>query len=63
MHDVANKRVEVRLRPDHIEAVDAWRERQLGKPPRAVAIIMLMELGLRESEESKPKKTLRGAKK
>jgi hypothetical protein len=62
MHDVANKRVEVRLRPDHIEAVDSWREQQLGKPPRAVAVIMLMELGLRVAEGGKKPKKL-GAKK
>jgi hypothetical protein len=56
-----NKRVEIRLKPEYIDAVDRWRARQPGKPPRASAIVMLMDIGLAREEEEK-KARLRGKK-
>jgi hypothetical protein len=53
---MANKRIEIRLRPEQEAAVEAWRNRQPGKPPRAFAIVMLMDIGLRAEGESKPRK-------
>jgi hypothetical protein len=48
------KRVEIRLSPSQIAAVDEWRRRQPDIPPRAEAIVRLFAMAL-EAEEKKAK--------
>jgi hypothetical protein len=52
---VQGKRVEVRLDPAQIAAVDDWRRHQPNIPPRAVAVVQLMEIGLEAAAKRKPK--------
>jgi hypothetical protein len=52
---VQGKRVEIRLDPAQIAAVEDWRRRQPNIPPRAVAIVQLMEIGIEASGKRKPK--------
>jgi hypothetical protein len=52
---VQGKRVEIRLHARHIAAVDTWRRYQPDLPPRAVAVVRLMELGLEVAPKKKPK--------
>jgi hypothetical protein len=43
---VQGKRIEVRPGAELIAAIDAWRSRQPRLPPRATAIVKLVEIGL-----------------
>ena len=52
---VQGKRIEVRLSPSQIAAVEDWRRHQQEIPPRAVAIVQLMEAGLEAAGRRKPK--------
>jgi hypothetical protein len=52
---VQGKRIEVRLSPSQIAAVEDWRRHQPEIPPRAVAIVQLMEAGLAAAGRRKPK--------
>jgi hypothetical protein len=52
---VQGKRIEVRLSPSQIAAVEEWRRHQPEIPPRAVAIVQLMEIGIEASAKRKPK--------
>ena len=52
---VQGKRVEIRLGPAQIAAVEDWRRHQPNIPPRAVAIVQLMEIGIEASTKRKPK--------
>jgi hypothetical protein len=56
---VQGKRVEIRLRPALMAAIDEWRRSHPDLPPRAEAIVRLAEIGL----EASAKKTKPGAKK
>ncbi len=46
---VQGKRVEVRPGPELIAAIDEWRRHQPDLPPRAEAIVRLVEIGLETS--------------
>jgi hypothetical protein len=50
---VQGKRVEIRLHAPHVAAVDAWRRDQPDLPPRAEAVVRLMELGLKVVSKKK----------
>lgn len=52
---VQAKRVEIRLGPDLIEAIDAWRRHMPDLPPRAEAIVRLVEIGLAAETKRKTK--------
>jgi hypothetical protein len=52
---VQGKRVEVRLGPKQVAAIDEWRRHQADLPPRAEAIVRLVEMAL-EAEEKKAKR-------
>jgi hypothetical protein len=52
---VQGKRIEIRLSPSQIAAVEEWRRHQQEIPPRAVAIVQLMEAGLETRTKRKPK--------
>ena len=52
---VAGKRVEIRLSADQVGAVDEWRRQQEDLPPRAEAIVRLMEMSLEGAKPGKPK--------
>jgi hypothetical protein len=52
---VQGKRIEVRLSPSQIAAVEDWRRHQQEIPPRAVAIVQLMEIGIEVSAKKKAK--------
>jgi hypothetical protein len=52
---VRGKRVEIKAHPPLLAAIDEWRRRQADLPPRAEAIVRLVEIGL-ESEEKKIKR-------
>jgi hypothetical protein len=51
---VQGKRIEIRLKPSQLAAVEEWRRRQMDLPVRAVAIVQLMEIGLEAAAEKKP---------
>ena len=51
---VQGKRVEIRLGPAQVAAVDEWRRLQPDIPPRAEAIVRLFEMAL-EAEKKKAK--------
>jgi hypothetical protein len=52
---VQAKRVEIRLKPEHIAAIDAWRRHLPDIPPRAEAVVRLMEMGLETTAKKKTK--------
>jgi hypothetical protein len=52
---VRGKRVEIKAHPPLVAAVDAWRRDQPDLPPRAEAIVRLVEIGL-EAEAAKKAK-------
>src|ERR1700730_16894674 len=52
---VAVARAEFKLTPAQIAAVEDWRRHQPNIPPRAVAVVQLMELGLEAAGKRKPK--------
>jgi hypothetical protein len=52
---VQGKRIEVRLSPSQIAAVEDWRRHQPEIPPRAVAIVQLMEIGIEAEKKAKPR--------
>jgi hypothetical protein len=52
---VQGKRIEIRLSASQIAAVEDWRRHQQEIPPRAVAIVQLMEAGLEAARKRKPK--------
>ncbi len=54
---VQGKRVEVRPSPELIAAIDAWRSRLPDLPPRAEAILRLVQIGLETSAKGKAKGT------
>jgi hypothetical protein len=56
---VQGKRVEIRLGPAQVAAVDEWRRQQSDIPPRAEAIVRLMQAAI----DAKEKKAKREAKK
>ena len=56
---VQGKRVEIRLSAAQVAAVDEWRRQHPGLPPRAEAIVRLMEAGL----DVEKRKTKAGTKK
>jgi hypothetical protein len=49
---VQGKRIEIRLSASQIAAVEDWRRRQPEIPPRAVAIVQLMEIGLESTAKA-----------
>jgi hypothetical protein len=57
---VQGRRIEIRLSPSQIAAVEEWRRRQPEIPPRAVAIVQLMEIGIESTAKAagkpRPKK-------
>ena len=52
---VQGKRVEIRPSPELIEAIDAWRRHLPDLPPRAEAIVRLVEIGLATEAKRKAK--------
>ena len=52
---VQGKRVEIRLSPAQVAAVDEWRRHQPDIPPRAEAIVRLMQAAL-DAQEKKAKR-------
>jgi hypothetical protein len=59
---VQGKRVEIRLSPEQVMDVDEWRRHYAEDlPPRAEAIVRLMEIGLK-AEGHTPGKLVRPAK-
>jgi hypothetical protein len=50
---VQGKRVEVRPGPELIEVIDEWRRHQPDLPPRAEAILRLVEIGLEAAAKKK----------
>lgn len=52
---VQAKRIEIRLRPEIVAAVDAWRRQHPDLPPRAEAVVRLMEIGLEATGKKKAK--------
>jgi hypothetical protein len=52
---VQAKRVEIRLTPEHIAAIDAWRRHLPDLPPRAEAIVRLVEISLATEAKQKAK--------
>jgi hypothetical protein len=52
---VQGKRIEIRLAPSQIAAVEEWRRHQPEIPPRAVAIVQLMEIGIEAEKKTKPR--------
>jgi hypothetical protein len=53
---VQAKRIEIRLRPEIVAAVDAWRRHLPDIPPRAEAIVRLIETGLETVADRKAKR-------
>jgi hypothetical protein len=49
------KRVELRLSPSQIAAIDEWRRHMPDLPPRAGAAVRLIELGLEAAAKKKAK--------
>ena len=56
---VRGKRVEIKAHPPLLAAIDEWRRHQADLPPRAEAIVRLVEMAL----EAEAKKAKREAKK
>jgi hypothetical protein len=52
---VQGKRVEIRLRPALMAAIDEWRRQHPDLPPRADAVVRLAEIGLESSAKKKVK--------
>ena len=52
---VQGKRVEIRPSAELVEAIDAWRRHLPDLPPRAEAIIRLVEIGLEAEAKRKAK--------
>jgi hypothetical protein len=52
---VQGKRVEIRLNAALVAAVDEWRRQQPDLPPRAEAVVRLMEMSLEAPAKKKPK--------
>ena len=52
------KRVEIRLSPSLIAAIDEWRRYLRDLPPRAEAVVRLVELGLKTAAKMKKKAQL-----
>jgi hypothetical protein len=52
---VQAKRVEIRLGPGLLADIDAWRRDVPDIPPRAEAIVRLVELGLEAAAKKKAK--------
>jgi predicted DNA binding CopG/RHH family protein len=52
---VQGKRVEIRLSPELIAAIDAWRRHLPDLPPRASAVVRLAEIGLEAISKKKAK--------
>jgi hypothetical protein len=52
---VQGKRVEIRLRPALMAAIDEWRRHHPDLPPRADAVVRLVEMGLEAAAKRKPK--------
>jgi hypothetical protein len=52
---VQGKRVEIRLNAALVAAVDEWRRRQPDLPPRAEAVVRLVEMSLETAAKRKPK--------
>jgi hypothetical protein len=48
------KRVEIRLSPSLVAAIDEWRRQVSDLPPRAEAVVRLVEIGLKEKKKPKP---------
>jgi len=57
---VQGKRVEIRLSPEHLAAIDEWRRYLPDLPPRAEAVVRLVEIGLeakvKRNAKPEPKK-------
>jgi len=49
------KRVEIRLSPSHIAAIDEWRRHLPDLPPRAEAVVRLVEMSLTTTAKKKAK--------
>jgi hypothetical protein len=58
---VQGKRVEIRLNAEQVAAVDQWRRYMEDLPPRAEAIVRLMEIGL-NAEIPPPGKLVAGGR-
>lgn len=52
---VQGKRVEIRLSPEHLAAIDEWRRYLPDLPPRAEGIVRLLEIGLEAAAKKKAK--------
>jgi hypothetical protein len=52
---VQGKRVEIRLNAALVAAVDEWRRHQPDLPPRAEAVVRLVEMSLEAAAKRKPK--------
>ena len=52
------KRVEIRLSPELIAAIDEWRRYLRDLPPRAEAVVRLVEIGLETTAKAKKKAKL-----
>ena len=52
---VQGKRVEIRLRPALMAAIDEWRRHHPDLPPRAEAVVRLAEIGLETVAKRKAK--------
>jgi hypothetical protein len=52
---VQGKRVEIRLNAALVAAIDDWRRHQPDLPPRAEAVVRLVEMSLEASAKRKPK--------
>ena len=48
------EQVQVRIKPDLMEQLDAWRGRDADRPSRPEAIRRLMEIGLKAKGGGKP---------
>ncbi len=49
------KRVEIRLSPSLITTIDEWRRQVSDLPPRAEAVVRLVEIGLEAAAKKKAK--------
>jgi hypothetical protein len=49
------KRVEIRLSPSLVAAIDEWRRQVSDLPPRAEAVVRLIEIGLEAKAKRKAK--------
>jgi hypothetical protein len=49
------KRVEIRLQPAILAAIDEWRRQHPDLPPRADAVVRLTEIGLESAAKKKIK--------